>query len=310
MNFYQKRLLSGRRVAWSLTIDRHGRFSSLSVRRPAVAQEDEAVVDAAEGQDDISKAMDSTATQWSFQLAYQDMSWKEDTLDNGQTRAPGLDNYVQLRLVIPVALENFTILPRVTLRHYENLRNGDTGLGNTEVFALVIPKSWDWGSGRFGIGPLVTLPGDEQVARDEWGYGLAGAVVNSKGKWFYGVLLTQSWRAIDPTTLPPGTSETNPLGIAPIINYQLGGGWYVGNGDMVANYDWNSREILHADRGAHRQGLCHGQGNLELLRRVPDQPDLQLMAGLGGGHFDSRQCDLHHPDGMRMNWELGIRNLG
>ena len=216
---------------------------------PVQAQEEgdegPAVVEEATGaeQDDVAKAMDSTATQWSFQFAHQWMSWKEDTLDNGQTRAPGLDNYVQLRMVIPVALKSFTILPRVTFRHYENLRTGETGLGNTEIFALMIPKSWDWGSGRFGIGPLVTLPGDEQVARDEWGYGLAGAVVNSSGKWFYGVLLTQSKRAIDPATLPAGTSDTNPLGIAPILNYQLGGGWYVGNGDMVANYDWDSKKF-------------------------------------------------------------------
>ena len=79
---------------------------------------------------------------------------------------------------------------------------GDSGFGNTEIFGLIIPKSWDWGSGRMGIGPLVTAPGDEEVARDEWGYGLAGALVNASGNWFYGVLLTQSWRAIDPVALP------------------------------------------------------------------------------------------------------------
>jgi len=207
----------------------------------AVAQDEGEV--AAAGQDDVAKAMDSTATQWSFQFAYQSMSWKEDTLNNGQTRQPGLDNYAQLRVVMPIALEGFTILPRITLRHYENLRTGENGLGNTEIFALMIPSSWDWGSGRFGIGPLVTLPGDEQVARDEWGYGFATAAVNSSGKWFYGLLLTQSWRAIDPQTLPAGTSDTNPLGIAPILNYQLGSGWYVGNGDMVASYDWNSKKF-------------------------------------------------------------------
>jgi hypothetical protein len=238
----QYRIVRGRGVAGALTIAAMAIFLAVSATS-AMAQEDEEAVDAAAGQDDVSKAMDSTATQWSFQLAYQSMTWKEDTLDNGQPRAPGLDNYVQLRLVIPVALKSFTILPRVTLRHYENLRTGDTGLGNTEIFALIIPKSWDWGNGRFGIGPLVTLPGDEQVARDEWGYGLAGAVVNSKGKWFYGVLVTQSWRAIDPAALPTGSSETNSLGIAPIVNYQLGGGWYVGNGDMIANYDWDSKKF-------------------------------------------------------------------
>jgi hypothetical protein len=216
---------------------------------PCLAQEeDEEKVTTADegtagGQDDVTKAMDSTATQWSFQFAYQSMTWKDDTLENGETRPAGLDNYVQLRIVMPIPLKHLTILPRVTLRHYENLRTEESGLGNTEIFALMIPSSWDWGSGRFGIGPLVTLPGDTSVAKDEWGYGLATAAVNSSGKWYYGLLLTQSWQAIDPATLPAGSSDTNPLGIAPFLNYQLGDGWYVGNGDMVATYDWNSKKL-------------------------------------------------------------------
>lgn len=201
---------------------------------PAFAQED---------QDDVSKALDSTATQWSMQLAYQTMpDYHSDLIAPDTLRPAGATNYLQARLVAPVVFEKFTMLPRVTLRHYENAQ-GQSGLGNSELFALIIPKSWDWGSGRMGIGPLITTPGDKEVARDEWGYGLAGAAVNAKGNWFYGVLLTQSWRAIDPTALPPGTSETNPLGIAPFLNYQLGGGWYVGNGDMVAQYDWDSKKL-------------------------------------------------------------------
>ena len=99
----------------------------------------------------------------------------------------------------------------------------------------MIPKSWDWGSGRTGIGPLVTLPGNKNVARDEFGYGFAAAVVNTSGKWFYGLLLTQSWRAVDPAALPTGSSDTNPLGLAPFLNYRIGKGWYIGNGDMNAN---------------------------------------------------------------------------
>ena len=147
------------------------------------------------------------------------------------------------RVVAPFVFEKFTLLPRLTLRHYENKNTDSNGLGNTELFGLIIPKAWDWGSGRGGIGPLITAPGDEEVARDEWGYGLAGALVNTKGNWFYGVLLTQSWRGINPLLLPPEDSDTNPLGIAPFLNYQLGGGWYVGNGDMVAQYDWDSEEF-------------------------------------------------------------------
>lgn len=189
-----------------------------------------------------TKALDSTATQWSFQFAYQTMpDYFNDDIGNGQTRPDGATDYLQLRVVMPLSYEKFTILPRITLRHYENPQ-GESGIGNTEVFGLIIPKSWDWGTGRMGIGPLITLPGDEEVAKDEWGYGLAGGIVNAKGKWFYGVLLTQSWRSVDPVALPPGTSDTNPLGIAPFLNYRLGGGWYVGNGDMVIQYDWDSKK--------------------------------------------------------------------
>ena len=193
-------------------------------------------------QDDVSKALDSTATQWSFQFAWQQTDWKTGLVD-GQPRPQGLDNFAQVRIVAPFVFDKFTILPRLTLRHYENVNNGDNGLGNTELFGLIIPKSWDWGNGRMGIGPLITAPGDKEVARDEWGYGLAGAVVNTKGNWFYGLLLTQSWRSIDPAALPAGTSDTNPLGLAPFLNYQMGGGWYIGNGDMVAQYDWDSNKF-------------------------------------------------------------------
>ena len=198
---------------------------------------------AQEGQDDVSKALDSTATQWSFQTAYQVMpDYHDDVLSSGATRPPGPTDYLQMRLVAPLAYDNFTILPRLTLRHYENSQ-GESGIGNTELFGLIIPKSWDWGTGRGGIGPLITAPGDKAVARDEWGYGVAGALVNTKGKWFYGVLLTQSWRSVDPVALPAGQSDTNPLGIAPFLNYQLGGGWFIGNGDMVAQYDWDTKKF-------------------------------------------------------------------
>ena len=222
----------------------------LAIPRFAVAQEGaqemtppEATADAGGGQDRETQALDSTATQWSFQLAYQVMpDYHDDILDNGQIRPEGNTDYLQLRIVAPIPLKSFTILPRLTIRHYENAQ-GQSGLGNTELFGLIIPKSWDWGSGRFGIGPLVTLPGDKDVASDEWGYGFAAAVVNAKGKWFYGLLLTQTWRAVDPLIIPPSTSNTEPLGIAPILNYRLGDGWYIGNGDMVARWDWEKSEF-------------------------------------------------------------------
>ncbi len=189
-----------------------------------------------------TKALDSTATQWSFQTAYQVNSDFHNDMVNGQPRREGLTDFLQLRIVAPIALKTFTILPRLTIRHYE-APNGESGLGNTELFGLIIPKSWDWGSGRIGLGPLITAPGSEKVAKDEWGYGFAAAAVNAKGPWFYGLLLTQSWQSVDPRTLPAGTSDTNPLGLAPFLNYRLGKGWYIGNGDMVIKWDWDSSEL-------------------------------------------------------------------
>ena len=94
----------------------------LAVAAPAFTQDD-----SGGGQDDETKALDSTATQWSFQFAYQTMDYKTDTLDNGQTRPAGLDNYAQLRIVAPIPLKGFTILPRLTVRHYENANTGDSG---------------------------------------------------------------------------------------------------------------------------------------------------------------------------------------
>jgi len=145
-------------------------FVILGLAFSAVSQDDEA----SEGeQDRSSQAMDATATQWSFQLAYQWMPNYYDDLVNGEPRSPGLDNYLQLRVVAPIPLKNLTILPRLTFRHYEDVESGKSGIGNTELFGLIIPKFSDWGTGRAGIGPLVTFPGNKYVAKSEWGYGFA-----------------------------------------------------------------------------------------------------------------------------------------
>ena len=80
------------------------------------------IVSAAYGeQDDVSKALDSTATQWSLQTAYQVMpDYHDDEISPGVTRPAGSTDYIQVRLVAPLVYEKFTMLPRVTLRHYEN----------------------------------------------------------------------------------------------------------------------------------------------------------------------------------------------
>ena len=89
------------------------------------AQEEERTDESSQqgGQSRESQAMDATATQWSFQAAYQSMPDYFDDIVNGSPRPAGLDNYFQLRVVAPVPLKSMTILPRLTVRHYEDVNS-------------------------------------------------------------------------------------------------------------------------------------------------------------------------------------------
>ena len=124
------------------------------------------------------------------------------------------------------------------MRYAEN-QEGKWGLGNTELFALGIIQ--DWGTGRWGLGPLVNAPAATGIGNTLWGAGFAGAVVNGSGDWFYGLLFTQSWNVTDKTI--PDQSGIAPLGIAPIVNYKLSNGWYLSNGDMTIRWDWDASAL-------------------------------------------------------------------
>jgi hypothetical protein len=73
--------------------------------------------------------------------------------------------------------------------------------------------------------------------------------------------------------LPAGDSDTNPLGIAPFLNYRLGNGWYVGNGDMVIQYDWSSKKFK-VPLGVRIGKVDVRDKELELLLRIPDHRGL------------------------------------
>ncbi|MBT8039482.1 MAG: hypothetical protein HKO85_01680, partial [Xanthomonadales bacterium] len=79
-------------------------FSGAALAQEEANYDDETAVNE---QDDVSKALDSTATQWSFQFAWQQTDWKTDMV-GGQPRPQGLDNFAQLRIVAPFVFEKFT----------------------------------------------------------------------------------------------------------------------------------------------------------------------------------------------------------
>lgn len=90
---------------------------------------------------------------------------------------------------------------------------------------------------RWGIGPQVNFPSQGGFGNTNWGYGLAGVVTQRalSDKLFLALLLQQTW-----SNNSAGETKASALGINTIIVYQLGNGWYIGNGDFVIKYDWDS----------------------------------------------------------------------
>ncbi len=214
--------------------------SMLSVL-PATAQEEEEEAATEGGQSRESMAVDATATQWSFQFAVEgNFNYKDDEIAPGVTRPEGGLGFLQFRFVAPVAKSEkipFTMLPRLTMRAVED-KNGKYGFGQSDIFILGIVDQW--ATGRWGIGPQINFPADKGFGNPEWGFGLAGAVTQRamKDKLFLALLLQQTWSK-DPDPDGSGDTKPSPLGINPVIVYQLGNGFYIGNGDFVIRYNWN-----------------------------------------------------------------------
>ena len=181
-----------------------------------------------------SAAADPTASQWSLQLAYEgNYDYKEP-----EVRGVGNNGFLQFRLVAPLpADESFpiTILPRLTARLVQNSQD-QFGFGQSDLFILGILNQWS--TGRFGLGPQINFPSQAGFGSTNWGYGLAAAVTQRAldDKMFLVLLLQQVWR--DDGT---GVTRASALGINAGIVYQLGNGFYIGNGDFVISYNWQNQ---------------------------------------------------------------------
>jgi hypothetical protein len=197
------------------------------------------------GQSRESMANDATASQWSFQLAYEARSWYDDTMTNGLTRPAGNKNMWQFRIVAPLNKEQskigIPVLPRLTFRNNE-AQNGTSGSGNAELFILGILK--EWAAGRFGIGPQINFPADdEQFGTTVWRYGLATAALQRAGndKILLGILVQQVWGQIRPDS---DVVVANPITIQPVFNYALPKAFYLNIGETALSYDWHTEQWL------------------------------------------------------------------
>jgi len=180
-----------------------------------------------------SAAVDPTASQWSLQFAYEGFNDYQEI----ETRGEGINGFFQFRMVAPLPADDsfpITLLPRLTLRLVQNSKD-EFGFGQSDFFVLGIMNQW--ATGRWGIGPQVNFPSQGGFGNTNWGYGLAGVVTQRalSDKLFLALLLQQTW-----SNNSAGETKASALGINTIIVYQLGNGWYIGNGDFVIKYDWDS----------------------------------------------------------------------
>ena len=91
-----------------------------SLNSYAQEEEKEEDKDSQPAQSRESAAVDPTATQWSYQFAYEQFfDYKSDLLESGLMRPDGRQRFGQFRLVAPMPKNDkrsFTLLPRLTLR--------------------------------------------------------------------------------------------------------------------------------------------------------------------------------------------------
>jgi hypothetical protein len=180
-------------------------------------------------------AVDATAAQWSYQFAYEGFfNYKDDILEStGEPRPEGRKGFFQFRMVAPIPKTEkwpITLLPRLTLRA-QQAPDGSFGFGSSDIFVLGIVNQWS--TGRWGIGPQINFPASSsKYGNPNWGVGFAAAVTQRalEDKLFLAFLVQQAW----------SDGKAGTLGLNLIIVYQLGNGWYVGNGDYVISYNWQT----------------------------------------------------------------------
>jgi hypothetical protein len=150
----------------------------------------------------------------------------------------GVQDILNIQPVIPIHItEDWTVITRTILPlvWQPSLQPAQTvpfGTGPTTFSAFLAPANpvngWLW-----GIGPVIQIPtiSDKTLGSNVWGGGPTGVVVYMKGPWVAGVLVNAVW-SFEGTQGSGGTSY-NTLLAQPFVNYNFGGGWYVGSSPVI-----------------------------------------------------------------------------
>jgi hypothetical protein len=150
----------------------------------------------------------------------------------------GTQDILNIQPVIPFHLNDEwnvvtrTIVPLVWSPTLQPAPSVPFGLGATSFSAFLSPRApvngWIW-----GVGPIAQIPTitSKTLGSNQWGAGPALVVVRMASPWVYGALVNNVF-SFGGTPGGGGTSYSV-MTLNPFVNYNFGGGWFVGTSPVV-----------------------------------------------------------------------------
>ena len=187
----------------------------------------------------------------------------------------GTQDILNIQPVIPIHINEDwnvitrTILPLVWSPSFQPVAAVPPfGLSPITFSAFLSPTrtidGWTW-----GVGPIVELPTatNKTLGSNVWGVGPAVVAVRTAHPWVYGLLVNNVF-SLGGTSGPAGTHYSF-MTINPFINYNFGGGWFVGT-SPVTTANW--------DTGGAKWTLPVG-GQFGRLIKIADKLPVNLLVG-------------------------------
>jgi hypothetical protein len=187
----------------------------------------------------------------------------------------GAQDILNVQPVIPIHLNEDwnvitrTILPLVWSPSFQpEAAIPPFGLSPVTFSAFVSPTrsvdGWTW-----GVGPIVEVPTatNKTLGSNVWGLGPAVVAVRTAHPLVYGLLVNNAF-SLGGTSGPAGTHYSL-MTINPFINFNFGGGWFVGT-SPITTADW--------DTGGTKWTLPVG-GQFGRLIKIADKLPVNLLVG-------------------------------
>jgi hypothetical protein len=150
----------------------------------------------------------------------------------------GTQDVLNIQPVIPIHVTpdwniiTRTILPLIWQPSLQPANTVPFGTGPITFSAFLSPRNavdgWVW-----GVGPVVQIPtiSNKSLGSNVWGAGPSAVIVKLAGPWVAGGLVNNVF-SFGGTTGQGGT-KYNTLTFQPFVNYNFGGGWFVGTAPIV-----------------------------------------------------------------------------